>query len=155
MIDEFDAKILNLMQKNARLTAEAIAEKVGLSPSTVQKRQTRLRQDGIISAEIAVVSPRAVGQQLTMIIEVTVERERPELLDQFKRSVTAQAEVMQCFYVTGDKDFILVVNLRDMEHYEKFTTSFFKRNSNIRRVSTSVVVDPVKVGLAIPIAAST
>lgn len=151
MIDAFDAKLLNLLQGDARSTAEHLSQEVGLSPSAVQRRLAKLRETGVIRSEIAVVSPAAVGRSLTVIIEVIVERERPELLQRFKQSMKKTPEVMQCFYVTGDKDFIIIATMRDMVHYEQFINEFCVEHPNVRRFSTSVVVDPVKVGLAVPI----
>jgi len=150
-IDEFDLKLLRFVQHNNRLTADELSSKVGLSPSACQRRLVRLRHEGVIERDIAVVSPEAVGRQLTMIVEVTLERERPDIMDEFRRSMIATPEVMQCYYVTGEVDFILVLTARDMRHYEAFTKQFFFANPNIRRFHTMVVMDRVKAGLYVPI----
>lgn len=110
-----------------------------------------MREEGVISADISLVDPAKVGKGLTMLIDVTLERERPDILTKFKDSMRGLPEVMQCYYVTGDKDFVLVVSVRDMAEYEAFMNEFCVQNPHIRRFSTSVVVDPVKVGMAIPI----
>lgn len=151
--DAFDVKLLKIVQYDNRLTAEALSERVGLSPSACQRRLKRLRDEGVIEADISVISPEAVGRQLTMIVEVTLERERPDIMDEFKRSMIATPEVMQCYYVTGDTDFILILTARDMKHYEQFTKRFFFDNPNIRRFHTLVVMDRVKTGLYVPVAA--
>lgn len=151
MIDAFDAKLLNLVQSDNRASAEALADAVGLSPSACLRRLRRLREEGVIEADVAVVAPEAVGRQLMMVVEVTLERERPDLMDAFKRSMRATPEVMLCLYVTGQTDFILVVTARSMSHYEDFTRRFFFENPNIQRFNTYVVMDRVKVGLAIPV----
>jgi Lrp/AsnC family transcriptional regulator, leucine-responsive regulatory protein len=150
-MDEFDLKLLRMVQHNNRLTAEELGEKVGLSASACQRRLATLRKIGTIERDISVVSPEAVGRQLTMIVEVTLERERADIIDEFKKSMIAAAEVMQCYYVTGDADFILVVTARDMHHYAAFTKQFFFANLNIRRFHTILVMDRVKVGLYVPI----
>lgn len=153
MVDHLDAKILNLVQHNNRLTVEQIGAKVGLSPSACQRRLRRLRADKVIRDEVAIVDPAKVGKPLTMIIDVTLERERPDVMTRFKDAMRAHPQVMQCYYVTGDKDFILVVSMHDMAEFEAFQEEFCTRNPAIGRFSTSVVVDPVKVGLAIAVAA--
>jgi Lrp/AsnC family leucine-responsive transcriptional regulator len=150
-LDNFDLKLLNLMQTNARRTAEELSEEVGLSPSACLRRLNRLRETGVIEAEIAVVSPAAVGQRLTMVVEVSLERERPDIMSDFKKAMRATPEVIQCYYVTGEVDFILIVSVKSMSDYEMFTNDFLFNNKNIRRFSTLVVMDRVKVGLAIPI----
>lgn len=151
MIDEFDKKILALVQKNNRLTADQLSDKVGLSPAACQKRLKKLRDSGVIASDISVLSADAVGRRLTMIVEVTMERENPDQLDDFKRKMLACPEVMQCYYVTGNSDFILVVTAKDMKDYEDFTRMFFFQDSNVRRFHTNVVMDSVKVGLSLPL----
>jgi Lrp/AsnC family leucine-responsive transcriptional regulator len=150
-LDAFDAKLLNAVQADNRLSAESLADAVGLSPSACLRRLRRLRETGVIEADIAVVAPEAVGRQLMMVVEVTLERERPDLMDEFKRSMRRTPEVMLCLYVTGQTDFILIVTAKSMAHYEDFTRRFFFENANVQRFHTYVVMDRVKVGLAIPI----
>jgi Lrp/AsnC family leucine-responsive transcriptional regulator len=153
-LDEFDLRLLRLVQNNNRLTHDELGRAVGLSPSACQRRLARLRETGVIEADLAVVSPAAVGRQLTMIVDVTLERERPDIMDEFKRAMLATPEVMQCYYVTGDADFVLILTARDMPHYEAFTKQFFFANPNIRRFHTRVVMDRVKAGLFVPIEAA-
>jgi len=150
-LDEFDRRLLIGVQENNRLSADELSVRVGLSPSACLRRLARLRRDRVIEADIAIVSPQRVGRTLTMIVEVTLERERPDILDEFKTSMRATPEVMQCYYVTGEIDFILMVTARDMTQYEAFTNRFFFNNPNVRRFHTLVVMDRVKVGLSVPI----
>lgn len=150
-LDDFDRRLLALVQDNARLTAEQLGERVGLSASACQRRLKRLRATGVIEAEIAVVAPEAVGRALTMIVEVSLEREHPHIIDAFKKSMRATPEVMQCYYVTGDADFIIVLTARDMKSYERFTQRFFFDNPQVRRFRTFVVMDRTKVGLGVPV----
>lgn len=150
-MDHFDVALLNQIQVDSRVTAETLSEKVGLSPSACQRRLKQLRERGIIERDISIVSPEAVGRQLTMIVEVTLEREQPDLIDTFKASMRKIPEVMQCYYVTGAADFVLIITARDMAHYEAFSRKFFQENANIRRFQTNVVMDRVKTGLFVPV----
>jgi Lrp/AsnC family leucine-responsive transcriptional regulator len=150
-MDSFDTKILQIVQENNRYTAEELSQKVGLSPTACQRRLKQLRDNGTILKDISVVSPKAVGRQFTMIVEVSLEREHITNLEAFKKSMRAMPEVMQCYYVTGQADFILVLTAESMEDYVEFTNRFFVENPNVRRFHTSVVMDSVKVGLSIPI----
>ena len=151
MIDYLDAKILNLVQQNNRLTVEQIGDQVGLSGSACQRRLGRLRKEKVIQSDVAIVDPAKVGKKLTMIIDVTVEREKPDVMAKFKESMRLHPQVSQCYYVTGDKDFILIVNVSDMAEFEAFQNEFCTENPSIGRFSTSVVVNPVKVGLTVPV----
>ena len=150
-IDSFDARLLRAVQVNNRLTAEELASVAGLSPSACLRRLKRLREAGIIEADVSVIAPEAVGRGLTMVVEVTLERERPEIIEEFKRLMRATPEVSQCYYVTGEVDFVLVITARDMRRYEEFTKQFFFANINVRRFHTMVVMDRVKVGFSLPI----
>lgn len=151
MLDRIDGKLLRAVQANNRLTAEALAEIAGLSPTACQRRMKRLRAEGIIEADVAIVSPKAVGQPIMMLVLVSLERERADIVDRFKAAIRATTEVMIGFYVTGDADFVLVVTARDMEDYEQFTRRFFYENHDIKGFKTLVVMDRVKAGFALPI----
>jgi len=150
-VDSFDRKILDIVQHSNRATSDTIADQVGLSPAAVQRRLKRMRAQGVIQADISVVNPKAVGQTMTFVVQVTLERERVDLMHNFKKEMTANRSVQQCYYVTGSSDFILIVTAADMEGYDKFTREAFFDNANIKSFQTNVVMDNVKVGLTIPI----
>ncbi|MGY4627177.1 Lrp/AsnC family leucine-responsive transcriptional regulator [Bradyrhizobium sp. USDA 4486] len=152
--DRIDARILEIVQKNNRLTSDVIGEMVGLSATACQRRLKRLRSEGIIEADISIVSPKAVGRPIQMLLLVSLERESSEIVDKFKKAIKSSAEVVNGFYVTGDADFLLYITAPTMEDYEQFTRRFFYTNPNIKAVKTMVVVDRVKVGFAVPVEAS-
>ena len=151
-MDSFDKKILAIVQQNNQLSTERIAEQVNLSPSAVQRRLKRLRKDGIIEADVAIISPQASGRLLTIIVEVTLEQERliSSVLDEFKKLVLNTPEVMQCYHVTGNADFILIIAAKDMQDYEALTRRLFIDNRSVRRFQTSVVVSRVKSRSTVP-----
>lgn len=151
ILDDIDRRLLKILQKNNRLTADELGEIAGVSRSAVQRRIKRFRDAAIIEADIAVVSAKAVGRPMTFVVEVEMERERTDLLDEFRRSMLALDDVQQCYYVTGHADFILVVTSTDMTAYEEFSRRVFNDNPNIRRFHSNVVIDRVKVGLQVPI----
>jgi len=150
-VDGFDRKILQIVQQSNRTTSDQIAEQVGLSPAAVQRRLKKMREQGVIQSDISVVNPKAVGQGVTMIVQVSLERERLDLLDEFKKEMKNNPSVQQCYYVTGTADFILLITARDMEDYDRFTRAAFFDNPNIRNFQTNVVMDSVKVGLSVPV----
>ena len=153
-LDRADAALLEAVQRNNRLTSEELAALVNLSPTACQRRLKRLRAEGVIESDVAIVSPKAVGRPVSMIVMVSLERERADIVDRFKRSIRAAREVMLGYYVTGDADFILVVTAQDMEAYEAFTRRFFYENPDIKGFKTMVVMDRVKAGFALPIEAT-
>lgn len=86
-----------------------------------------------------------------MLVLVSLERERSDIIDRFKKAIRATPEVVSGFYVTGDADFALYVTARDMEDYEQFTRRFFYENQDIKTFKTMVVMDRIKIGFALPI----
>ena len=152
-MDSFDIKILNIVQSDNRLPAEKIANRIGLSPSAVQRRLKRLREEGIIEADVAVISPEAIGRTLTAIVGVIIDKERPLslALTEFKNLMLATPEVMQCYDVTGEADFIVIITARDMQEYEVISRRLFMENPNVRRYKTSLVVRRIKSGTIIPL----
>ena len=153
-LDEFDLKLLDAIQQNNRLTAEQLAEKVCLSPSAVQRRLHRLRERKIIEAEVAIVSPSAVGRSLTAIVEVTLDTDQPKAVEEFQRAIQAMPEVMQGYYVTGNADFILIVTARSVEDYEEFASRSLSKARYVKHLRTSVVMRRVKWGVALPVRAA-
>lgn len=150
-IDEFDRRILALYQHDTRLVAGTIGEKVGLSAASVQRRLKRLREIGVIARETASLNGSAVGCPVTCIVGVDLVDERAEHIDTFKKLMLKPRNVQQCYYVTGEIDFILVVATRDLAEYEAFTREAFSGNRNVRSFTTYVVMDAVKVGTALPL----
>ena len=94
-LDEFDLKLLDAVQRNNRLTAEQLAEKVCLSASAVQRRLQRLRERKVIEAGVAIVSPETLGRSVTAIVEVTLNPDRPKIVEEFQRAIQAAPEVLQ------------------------------------------------------------
>jgi DNA-binding Lrp family transcriptional regulator len=150
-LDALDRRILVLLQRDARLSAEAIGAEVGLSASAVQRRLARLRDDGVITGEVAVVDPRSVGRPLAMIVDLEVERERKELLLGLQRWIAGEAAIQEAWYVTGAEDYVLVVTARDVEAYEALMQRLLADNPHVRRYRTRVVLGTLKRGLAVPV----
>lgn len=149
--DDFDLRLLALVQHDARLSQAELGARVNLSTAAVNRRLKRLADDGVIARYTAVVDPPSVGFPLTIIAGVETESERVDLLDEMKRAFASCPEVQQCYYVTGDWDFILIFTVTDMEHYNALTRQLFFTNHNVKRFKTFVTMSRVKVGLSVPI----
>ena len=112
-----DRIILRLLQENAREKLETIAFETGLSIATVQRRIKHLKSTGVIERETALISAEAAGYSMTFLIFVEMERERIDQLDAFRRKVKGEPQVQQCYYITGEADFALVVLGKDMADF--------------------------------------
>ena len=151
VLDDLDFKILDLVQHNNQLTAEAISRRVGLSSSAVQRRLKRLRRNKTIEFDASAVSPHAVGVNFAAVVGIKLDRESPQLFRQFKDLVLAMPEVMQCYYVTGNKDLFLVVTARDLQEYNSFLHRLAEQFPHIAALDTSVVLERFKTGVSIPL----
>lgn len=151
VLDRLDRKILDLFQRDTRLTTAALGEAVGLSPTACQRRLNRMRNNGVIEREIALVSPRAAGRPLTLIVEVVMERGDSRIMDDFKRLARNRSEILQCYYTTGKPDFVLLVSMTDMEEYDKFTREVFFDNPDVKIFETFTVQSRTKVGFDLPL----
>lgn len=150
-LDSFDRKILALIQQDCHQKAERIADKVGLSTSAVQRRIKRLRAERVITAEVAVLDRRAVGRLMTFVVGLEIERENHAALAQFRGWVGQQSEIQQAYYVTGQVDLILVIVARDVEAFDALAARIMENNPQIRRMTTHVVLDLLKLGLDVPV----
>src|SRR5438270_14086360 len=150
-MDRIDRRILALYQEDTRRIAASIGADVGLSAAAVQRRLKRLRAEGIIVREIAVLEPRAFGVPVTCVVLLTmVSRASPAgHLDRFKKNMRRLSHIQQCYHVTGTSDFVLMVTAASMEDYGRFAHQWFETNENVTRYETLVVLDRVKVGLAL------
>ena len=149
--DQNNRKILNLLQKNSREKLESIASETGLSVATVQRRIKHFRSTGIIEQETALISQEAAGYNMTFLIFVEMEQEKSHQLDLFRKKVVAEPQVQQCYYITGEADFALVVLGKDVEDFERLTHRLFFEDSNVKRFRTSVVMSRTKTGMTVPL----
>lgn len=152
-LDSFDLAILNILQKDNSTSQRTIGAAVNLSAAAVQRRIRRLQDVGVIQGNVAIINPEKVGVPITLFVLVEVESERAELIDAAKVGFAALSAVQQCYYVTGQADFILTIVVETMKEYEELTRRLFFENHNVRKFTTFVVMDRVKAGLEVPIRA--
>jgi DNA-binding Lrp family transcriptional regulator len=150
-LDDFDRKILGILQKNNLTPQRMIGEAVNLSAPAVQRRIKKMTEAGIITANVAVVDPAALGHPITIFVEVEVISETSDRIENAKRAFAASPEIQQCFYVTGETDFVLVVVVPSMAEYEALTRRLFFGNNNVKRFRTFVAMDRIKIGLEVPV----
>lgn len=148
-LDKLDKAILEVLQRDNKTSQRKIADMVGLSAPAVQRRIKRLEETGVIQANIAVVDPAKIGQSITLFVQVAMESERTDLYESAKRTFASAPEVQQCYYVTGEADFILIITVKTMKDYEALTRRLFFQNNNVKHFRTFVSMDRVKVGMSV------
>jgi Lrp/AsnC family transcriptional regulator, leucine-responsive regulatory protein len=134
------------------MKAEAIAEEISLSASAVQRRLKRLREDGVIKGEVAIVDRKSTGHPMVFIVGMEIERDNYDALARFRLWAERQDHIQQVYYVTGQVDLIAIVTARDVEHYDDIAAVLMAENPQIRRMHTNVVLRDIKLSLFVPMA---
>lgn len=153
-LDRFDRAILALLQRDNSTPQRVIAEAVNLSAPAVQRRIRRLQDSGVIRANVALLDPDSVGLPLTLVVEVRMVGDCRDRVGAFRRRVEAEDAVQQCYDVTGEADYVLIVSVASMRDYEALTERLFGGDDNVQRFRTQVVLKRIKVGMALPLGAS-
>lgn len=143
-IDTYDHKILGVVQQDATLSFQEIGERVHLSASAVLRRIARLKKAGVITGTFMTVDPKLVGRPLTIVLELTLENDRIDVLERTKALLAAAPEIQHCYTVTGEIDIIAILTTTDMEAFEVFARRVLRGNANIKRFRTSIVMDRIK-----------
>ena len=150
-LDHFDIAILDILQTDNTTPQRVIAQAVNLSAPAVQRRIQRLKDSGVIRANVAVLDPVKVGKPLTIVLEVHLENERPDRTAPLRARITAEDAVQQCYSVTGEADYLVVVNVASMADYEALTQRVFAGGDTIKRFRTSVALARLQTGLRVPL----
>ena len=153
-LDDFDLAILDILQRDNTVPQREIARAVHLSAPAVQRRIQRLRKSGVIRTEAAVLDASLLGRPLTLIVEVYLHDEHPRHTLAMRERFLAEAAVQQCYPITGEADYLLVLTAANMAEYEVLGARLFGGDDNIRRFRTSVVMGCLKAGLQVPLQAS-
>jgi Lrp/AsnC family transcriptional regulator, leucine-responsive regulatory protein len=131
-LDDADRRLLKLLQIDNQLTNLELAERANLSPPTCLRRVRRLREEKIIVGDVALLDPLKVGKNLFVFIEVVLERQSEQLQQDFERAMATCDDVMQCYMVSGDTDFIVVAQVSEMSAYHQFVRQTLTNNPNVR-----------------------
>jgi Lrp/AsnC family leucine-responsive transcriptional regulator len=147
-IDATDINLLDLLQTDASLSNQALAERVHVSPPTCLRRVKRLRDAGLIEREIAILQPdrlaAALGHGLTALVEISLDRQGAEWLEAFEARVVLDDAVQQCYRVSPGPDFMLVVHVADMRGYLALAQRLFTSDANVRNVKSFFSVKRAK-----------
>ena len=143
-----DLKLLDLLQTDASLSNQDLAERVHISPPTCLRRIKRLRDAGLIEREIAVLSvdrlADALGHGLTAVVEISLDRQGEEALEAFEARVVQDDAVQQCYRVSPGPDFVLLVHMADMPGYQTLAQRLFTSDANVRNVKAFFSVKRAK-----------
>ena len=150
-LDALDRRILREVQQDCSLTAAALAERCATTESTALRRLKRLRRDGVIRAEVAVVDGQKVGRGLMLFVSVRLEREDDRGVKAFVDRIRAHPDVLQFYFVTGTTDYVILLSVRSMEDYDRFLQETLVPDPLVIMSDTNVVIRPIKMSFALPV----
>lgn len=151
-LDRTDRRILKELQKNARISNQELAEKVGLSPSPCLRRVKQLEEDGYIKAFVTELDAAKLGLKLMALVQVAMDRHTPDRFEQFESTIKGYPQVLECIMITGQSaDYQLKVLVKDMDEYQEFLLKKLTRISGVSDVRSSFVLRQIVSTSAVPI----
>jgi Lrp/AsnC family transcriptional regulator, leucine-responsive regulatory protein len=152
-LDPIDLRILSELQENARLTNVELAGRVGLSPSPCLARVRALEASGLIARYVALLDPAALGLNVSVFIQISLEKQIDASLARFETAITTMPEVMECYLMTGDSDYMLRVVVADVPALQRFIVERLTKVAGVSNIRSSFALKQVKFKTALPLVA--
>jgi DNA-binding Lrp family transcriptional regulator len=152
-LDQTDWRILARLQEDARISNVDLAKAVNLSPSPCLNRVRALEESGIIGRYVTLLDPLRLGLTVSVFIQVSLEKQMRDALDTFEGSVLARDEVMECYLMTGDADYLLRVVVSDVQSLERFIVDYLAKIPGVSSIKSSFALKQVKYKTALPLPA--
>jgi len=150
-LDDIDIRLLERLQVDARITNVALAEHAHLSPAPCLRRVRDLETAGVIRGYVALLDPEAVGLDVSVFIQVSLEKQVDTALRTFEQTIAEYPEVMECYLMTGDSDYLLRVVAADLKTLQHFIVERLARIPNVSNIRSSMTLKQVKYKTALPI----
>jgi Lrp/AsnC family leucine-responsive transcriptional regulator len=152
MLDQYDQRILRILQQEGRISNQELADRIGLSPSPCLRRVRALEESGIIAGYRAMLDAKALGLSLVAFVSISMDRHTPERFENFDAQVQAMPEVLECFLITGrDADYQLKVIVRDMDAFQELLLHQLTRIEGVSGVHSSFVLRQVVERTELPL----
>jgi Lrp/AsnC family leucine-responsive transcriptional regulator len=150
-LDDIDRKIIAALQADGKITVNELAEKVGLSASPCARRVRLLEQAKVIKGYTAIIDQKKVGLPISAFASIKLERQREDALERFSKAVSRWPEVVDCYLMTGQRDYLLRIVVRDLEAYERFLNDKLTRLEGVASIETSFALKQIKRSEALPV----
>ena len=150
-LDRLDRKILNVLQKDGRIANADLADVVGLSASACLRRVRTLEEAGIIENYVALLDQRKLGRRMDIFVEISLTGQSKETLENFERAVARSDEIMECFLMAGDADYILRLTAEDPVDFERIHRDHLSQLPGVLRMKSSFAIRPIVKRTAIPL----
>ena len=143
-LDKIDKKILNILQEDARITNVQLASKIGISPPAMLERVKRLDKNGVIRKYAALLNPEKIGMDTFAIVTVSLSMHQKSTIDNFAKVVGNFDEILECYHVTGESDFLLKIAVKNIREYENFILDKFTKVKGVNKINTSFILSTFK-----------
>lgn len=153
-LDRTDIGILNQLQQNARITNSELARAVNLSPTPCFNRVRALEKAGLFKQHVTLLNPEALGLSINVFIQVSLEKQIKDALARFEQAISERPEVMECYLMTGDADYLLRVVLPDVAALERFIIERLTKMPGVANIRSSFALKQVRYKTALPLPAS-
>lgn len=150
-LDTIDLKILRVLQENSEISNVDLADRIGLSPSPCLRRVRILEESGIIKKRVALLDSRVLGLNVSVFVSVQLEKQTKERLTEFEREVRKRPEVVECYLMTGESDYLLRVVVPDLATYERFLKESLTRIPGVSNIRSSFALQQVAYSTALPL----
>ena len=150
-LDHIDIAILDRLQADARLSNVELAKAVNLTPTPCFNRVKALEAAGLIRSHVTLLDPEVLGLRLNVFIQVSLEKQREDALSEFERAVSSRPEVMECYLMTGDSDYLLRVVVADIRELERFIVTSLSKIPGISNIRSSIALKQVRYKTALPL----
>lgn len=144
LLDKTNRKILNILQEDCSITNAELSSKVGLAPATTLERVKKLEKNGIINKYVALIDGEKVDRGITVFVQISMLDHTVESIKNFNLAINKLDEIMECYRLAGEKDYLLKVVAKDIKSYETFATEKLAEVPGISRISTTFVLSTVK-----------
>jgi len=150
-LDRIDRRIIAALQSDARITAQELGQRVGLSPSPCARRVRLMEERGVITGYTAVIDQDRVGLPISVFASVKLERQREEELERFNAAIARWPEVVDCYLMTGQRDYLLRIVVSDLHAYERFLKEKLTRLDGVASIESSFALSQIKRSNLLPI----
>jgi len=150
-MDDIDRRILAVLQEDGRISLADLSVRVALSPSPCLRRIRRLERSGIIARYVAVLDQSKVGLPVSVFVSIKLESQRVEALERFKKAITKWPEVLECYLMTGPRDYLLRIVVADLEAYDRFLKQKLTRIDGLSSIESSFALEQTKYSHVLPI----
>jgi DNA-binding Lrp family transcriptional regulator len=150
ILDEASLRILDALQENAELSNAELAERIGLSPSPCWRRVAEMKEQGVLRGSVALVDPLKLGLTVNVFVHVSLKQQDKASLEMFTEAISQHPEIMECYLMSGEADFLLRAVIEDLSKYQTLLLECLTQIPSVASIRSSFALSQVKYTTALP-----